>query len=167
MATAWTRAPCCLGVAGVFRGREGGVISEASAATSLPSSSALASFPCYFFGPRAAGRVPAYAICPLRSQETGDRAEPPPRPPLGFTPSLQGGRPPYAEVIQVLCPLSNSALPESSLVVQWLGLHASAADRLGSVPGQGTKIPKAELHGQKGKKKSAFPGYREDQMELS
>ena len=58
MATAWTSAPCCLGVAGVFRGREGGVISEASAARSLPSSSALASFPCYFFSRRPSVREP-------------------------------------------------------------------------------------------------------------
>ena len=30
-----------------------------------------------------------------------------------------------------------------SLVVQWLRLHASSAGGLGSIPGQGTKIPHA------------------------
>ena len=29
----------------------------------------------------------------------------------------------------------------NSLVVQWLGLHAFTAEGLGSIPGQGTKIP--------------------------
>ena len=43
---------------------------------------------------------------------------------------------------------------ETSLVVQWLGLHASAANGLGSIPGQGTKILKAEQHGRKEKKVS-------------
>ena len=31
----------------------------------------------------------------------------------------------------------------NSLVVQWLGLHASTAGAPGSIPGQGTKIPQA------------------------
>ena len=52
------------------------------------------------------------------------------------------------------------------LVVQWLGLHASTASSLGSIPSRGTKIPKAEQHSRK-EKKSAFPGYREDQVEPS
>ena len=29
----------------------------------------------------------------------------------------------------------------TSLAVQWLGLHASTAGGMGSIPGQGTKIP--------------------------
>ena len=29
----------------------------------------------------------------------------------------------------------------TSLVVQWLRLHASSAEGAGSIPGQGTKIP--------------------------
>ena len=29
----------------------------------------------------------------------------------------------------------------TSLEVQWLGLHASTAGGMGSIPGQGTKIP--------------------------
>ena len=37
----------------------------------------------------------------------------------------------------------------NSLVVQWLGLHASTAGGTGSVPGQGTKIPHAAWQGQK------------------
>ena len=28
----------------------------------------------------------------------------------------------------------------NSVMVQWLGLHASSADSLGSIPGQGTRI---------------------------
>ena len=31
----------------------------------------------------------------------------------------------------------------NSLVVQWLGLHIFTASGLGSIPGQGTKIPQA------------------------
>ena len=41
----------------------------------------------------------------------------------------------------------------TSLVVQWLRLHASTAGGGGSIPGQGTKIPHALGHGQKKKKK--------------
>ena len=37
----------------------------------------------------------------------------------------------------------------TSLAVQWLGLHASNAGGVGSVPGRGTKIPHAAQHGQK------------------
>ena len=41
----------------------------------------------------------------------------------------------------------------TSLAVQWLGLHASTAGGVGSIPGQGTKIPHASQCGQKKKKK--------------
>ena len=41
----------------------------------------------------------------------------------------------------------------SSLVVQWLGLHALTAKGPGSIPGQGTKIPRAVRCGQKKEKK--------------
>ena len=41
----------------------------------------------------------------------------------------------------------------TSLVVQWLRLHASNARGTGSILGQGTKIPHALLHGQENKKK--------------
>ena len=41
---------------------------------------------------------------------------------------------------------------ENSLVVQWLGLHASIARSPDSVLGQETKIPQAAWHGQKKKK---------------
>ena len=41
----------------------------------------------------------------------------------------------------------------SSLAIQWLGLCASTARGLGSIPGWGTKIPKAVRHSQKKKKK--------------
>ena len=42
---------------------------------------------------------------------------------------------------------------ENSLAVQWLGLCASTAVGMGSLPGQGTKIPQATWHSQKKKKK--------------
>ena len=38
----------------------------------------------------------------------------------------------------------------TSLVIQWLRLHASTAVAMGSIPGQGTKIPRAAQCGQKG-----------------
>ena len=38
------------------------------------------------------------------------------------------------------------------LVVQWLGLHASNARGIGSIPGQGTKIPHAIWHDQNNEK---------------
>ena len=37
----------------------------------------------------------------------------------------------------------------NSLLAQWLGLCASAAGGMGSIPGEGTKIPQAMQHGQK------------------
>ena len=37
----------------------------------------------------------------------------------------------------------------TSLVIQWLRLHASTAGATGSIPGQGTKIPHAAQCGQK------------------
>ena len=37
----------------------------------------------------------------------------------------------------------------NSLAVQWLGLWASTAGGVGSIPGQGTKIPHVERCGQK------------------
>ena len=40
-----------------------------------------------------------------------------------------------------------------SLVVQWLGLCASTAGGMGSIPGGGTKIPHAPWYGQKQKEK--------------
>ena len=39
------------------------------------------------------------------------------------------------------CYVSHKTFAGSSLVVQWLGLHASTAGGPGSIPGQGTKIP--------------------------
>ena len=42
----------------------------------------------------------------------------------------------------------------TSLAVQWLRLCASTAGGVGSIPGQGTKIPHASLPGQKIKKKT-------------
>ena len=38
------------------------------------------------------------------------------------------------------------------LAVQWLGLHASTAEGMGSIPGQGTKIPHAVRYGLRKKK---------------
>ena len=43
-------------------------------------------------------------------------------------------------------------MDRASLVVQWLGLHASTAGGTGSIPGWGTKILHAEQSGQKKKK---------------
>ena len=40
----------------------------------------------------------------------------------------------------------------TSLVVQWLGLHALTAKGLCTIPGQGTKIPQAAWCSQKEKK---------------
>ena len=37
----------------------------------------------------------------------------------------------------------------NSLAVQWLGLCTLTAEGPGSIPGQGTKIPGGERHGQK------------------
>ena len=45
----------------------------------------------------------------------------------------------------------------NSLVVQWLGLYASTAEGMGSIPGWGTKIPHAA--GPKGKKQTNKPWY--------
>ena len=42
----------------------------------------------------------------------------------------------------------------TSLVVQWLRLHAPNAEGMGLIPGQGTKIPHAKW--QREKKKSDF-----------
>ena len=39
---------------------------------------------------------------------------------------------------------------ETSLVVQWVGLHASTTRDVGSIPGQGTEIP----HGTRCRKKN-------------
>ena len=41
----------------------------------------------------------------------------------------------------------------NSLVVQWLGLCASTAGGMGSIPDRRTEIPQAAQHGQKKKKK--------------
>ena len=40
-------------------------------------------------------------------------------------------------------------LPGNSLGFQWLGIGAFSAVGLGSIPGQGTKMPQAVRHGQK------------------
>ena len=37
----------------------------------------------------------------------------------------------------------------TSLVVQWLGLRASTAEGVGSIPGQGTKVPHVVWHSPK------------------
>ena len=44
----------------------------------------------------------------------------------------------------------------TSLVVQWLRLHASTAGGGGSIPGQGTKIPHALGTGQKKKRREVY-----------
>ena len=44
-------------------------------------------------------------------------------------------------------------LPGTSLVIQWLRLCTPKAQDMGSITGQGTKIPHAARYGQKKKKK--------------
>ena len=41
------------------------------------------------------------------------------------------------------CSVSNTQIPGASLVVQWLRFCAPSAGGMGSIPGQGTKIPHA------------------------
>ena len=41
----------------------------------------------------------------------------------------------------------------SSLVIQWLGLCIPTAEGMGSIPGQGTKIPLVTWYGQKRKER--------------
>ena len=54
--------------------------------------------------------------------------------------------------------LFKKAILGNSLVVRWLELCAFTAEGAGSIPGQGTKIPKATQHSQKEKKISySFP----------
>ena len=48
---------------------------------------------------------------------------------------------------------TNQKRYETSLVVQWLRPHASTAGVMGSIPGQGTKIPHAMWRSQKKKKR--------------
>ena len=40
----------------------------------------------------------------------------------------------------------------NSLLVQWLALSALTAEGLGSIPGQGTRIPQATWHNQRKRK---------------
>ena len=54
-------------------------------------------------------------------------------------------------------PLSKSLqIIETSLVVQWLRLHAANTQSVDLIPGQGTKIPHAVWHGQKDEKKKCL-----------
>ena len=59
------------------------------------------------------------------------------------------------------------ALSGTSLVVQWLGLHASPAGGMGLIPGWGTKTPQAEQDGQKLKKKKKAKGEGETSLKVS
>ena len=56
-------------------------------------------------------------------------------------------------IICVFC--DQKSICRTSLVVQWLRLHASTAKNVGSIPSQGTKIPHATHCGQN-KRKSLF-----------
>ena len=47
----------------------------------------------------------------------------------------------------------------TSLAVQWLGVHASTARGMGSIPRRGAKIPQAGWHGQKRKPKRHLQGW--------
>ena len=46
------------------------------------------------------------------------------------------------------------AMTGTSLAVQWLGLRSSTAGGMGSIPGQGAKIPQATWCNQKTKKQN-------------
>ena len=46
-------------------------------------------------------------------------------------------------------PPSKNPITGNSLAAQWLGFHTFTAKGVGSVPGQGTKIPQAMWCGQK------------------
>ena len=59
----------------------------------------------------------------------------------------EGGAPREGGQIKIGC-------PGSSLLVQWLELSAFTAEGPGSIPAQGTKIPKAMWHGQNGGKEA-------------
>ena len=52
-------------------------------------------------------------------------------------------------------------------MVQWLGLQASNAEDVGSIPGQGTGILQALQHSQKKKKKSCSSGKLLDKVTKS
>ena len=56
--------------------------------------------------------------------------------------------------------INNNTFAGTSLVVQWLRLHASKASDASSVPGQGAKIPPAAQHSQKERKNNnTFAAY--------
>ena len=66
-----------------------------------------------------------------------------------------------------------NAFDGTSLLVQWLGLHASTAGGMGSIPGWGTKVPCAVWHGQKifknkkiKKKKNKFSPLKKKKKEM-
>ena len=61
----------------------------------------------------------------------------------------------YSEITVV----SKNYFLGTSLVVQWLGLCASTAGDMGSIPGRGTKIPQAMWHGQDVKNKKMRGDY--------
>ena len=52
--------------------------------------------------------------------------------------------------------VKNLPVGGDSLVVQWLGLHASTAGGTGSIPCRGAKIPHAARYGQKIKNKIKY-----------
>ena len=52
----------------------------------------------------------------------------------------------------VIVPSSEQGTMGTSLAVQWLRLCASSAGGMGSIPGQGTKIPHATQRGKKTEK---------------
>ena len=52
--------------------------------------------------------------------------------------------------------IETTSIIGTSLAVQWLRLHTSTAGGAGSIPGGGTKIPRATRHGQKKKRKEGI-----------
>ena len=64
---------------------------------------------------------------------------------------------------------SGMNLAGTSLVGQWLGLHASTAGNGSSIPWSGTKILQAAWHGQKTKKKNDYSSaiYNNPKLEVN
>ena len=66
-----------------------------------------------------------------------------------------------SEELGILLYLAEVLGLRTSLLVQWLRLHASTAEDVDSIPGQGTKIPICHVVWPKKKKKNSRSGERE------
>ena len=84
-------------------------------------------------------RMATCILAPLQRRRLSDRL------PLGLYKAAEEAR-------------TKTAVPGTSLVVQWLRLHPSIAAGTGSIPGWGTKIPHAAWCGQKLEKQKNTAG---------